>query len=160
MTVSDNPQISLLVTNTVIGGLFRLKEMIGLRIYKNSIINVIETGMYFNLLVFAVCTMYNFKIDLGKQKAVAYTSTIVTFILLVGVLIYHVYLLVRKDNPQLGEEVNEYPLAPVQPGKAEVTYSIVEIPKPRDQSPPPENNSDEAQDIQEKDCCYNTPPYQ
>ena len=160
MTVSDNPQISLLVTNTVIGGLFLLKEMIGLRIYKNSIINVIETGMYFNLLVFAVCTMYDFKIDLGKQKAVAYTSTIVTFILLVGVIIYHVYLLV-KDHPQLGEEVNEYPLAPVQPGKAEVTHSVIEIPKPRDQSPPPENNqSDEAQDIQEKDCCYNTPPYQ
>ena len=48
-----------------------------------------------------------------------YTSTIITFILLIGVVIYHVYLLVRKGHPcaWLGEEVNEYPLAPGQPGK-------------------------------------------
>ena len=56
--------------------------------------------------------------------------------------------------------MNEYPLAPVQPGKDEVTelneylqltpvqpaennivtHSYVEIPKPRDQSPTPEEN--------------------
>ena len=69
-------------------------------------------------------------------------------------------LLVRKDK--LPEEVNEYPLAPIQPkDKAEVTHSVIEIPKPHDQSPPPETNSDEAEHIQEReDDRYITPPYQ
>ena len=70
----------------------------------------------------------------------AYTSTTITFILLVGVIIYHVYLLVRKNQPP--KEVNEYPLAPA---KAEVTHSIIELPMPRGQSPPPEVNFDEIE---------------
>ena len=102
----------------------------GFRAYKNSMVDVLETGFYFNLLAFAAFSLYDFRIDITKQTAVAYTSTIITFILLVGVIIYHVYLLVRKDKPQWGEELNEYPLAPVQPGKNIVTHSVVEIPKP------------------------------
>ena len=89
----------------------------------------------------------------------AYTSTIITFILLVGVIIYHVYLLVRKDHPR-GGEVNEYLLAPVQPQAAEteVTYSVVEIPKPHDQPPPPEANYNQ---IEVKELvCTATPVYQ
>ena len=87
----------------------------------------------------------------------AYISTIITFILLVGVIIYHVYLLVRKDHPRPGEEVNEYPLVPVQPGKDEVTFSVIEVSKPRDQSPTPEENNDqtEAKEI----ICTATPEY-
>ena len=59
------------------------------------------------------------------------------------------YLLVRKDNPRPGEleELNEYLLAPVQPSKDTVTFSVVEIPKPRDQPPtraPEENDQIEA----------------
>ena len=41
--------------------------------------------------------------------------------------------------------MNEYPLAPVQPGKDEVTFSVIEIPKPRDQSPTPEENNDQIE---------------
>ena len=56
----------------------------------------------------------------------AYMSTIITFIILIGVIVYHVSLLIRKDQPQ--EEVDEYSLAPVQSAKAEVTHSAIEIP--------------------------------
>ena len=50
----------------------------------------------------------------------------------------------RKEKLQ--EEVNKYHLAPVQSKeKAEVTHSFIEIPKPRDQSPPPEANSYELE---------------
>ena len=134
----------------------------GFRAYKKSIINILETGLYFNLLVFAAFSLYDFKTDITKQTALAYTSTIITFILLVGVIVYHVYLLVRKDQPrsqlQWGEELNEYLLAPVQPGKAEVTFSVIEISKPQDQSPPPEENNGqiEAKEI----ICMATPVYQ
>ena len=154
---SDKPQTALLVTSILLAGLFLLKGIIGMRIYKKLIVDVLQTGLYFNLLTFAIFSSYDFKADINKQTAVAYTSTIIIFLLLVGVIIYHVSLLVRKDK--LPEEVNEYPLAPIQP--AEVTHSVIEIPKPRDQSPPPETNSDEAERIQEReDDRYITPPYQ
>ena len=104
--------------------------------------NISETGLYFNLLTLSAFSWYDFKIDIRKQTAVAYTSTIITFILLVGVIVYHVYLLVRKDRPQ--EEVNEYPLAPVQkPANTGITHSIIAITNRHDESPPPEDNNDE-----------------
>ena len=83
-----------------------------------------------------------------KQTAIAYTSTIVTFILLCGVVIFHVTLLTIKKKTS--EEVTEYPLASVQPEPASsqgtVTYSVLEIPK--SQCPPPEPGSDETvQDV-------------
>ena len=140
VTVSRDPQTSLLITNILVGSLFVIKEITGARVYKKSFLSIIETVLYFNLLALSAFSLYRFKIDTKKQTAVAYTSTIIIFILLVGVIIYHVYLLVRKDHPRLGEEVNEYPLAPVQLGKDEVTFSVIEIPKPRDQSPTPEEN--------------------
>ena len=155
---SDKPQSALLVTSVLVGGLLLLKGITGKRAYKKSISDVLETILYFNLLTFAIFGLYDFKNDITRQTAVAYTSTIVTFILLVGVIIYHVYLLVRKDRPR-GEEVNEYPLAPVQPAaKAEVTHSVIEIPKPRDQSPPPEDTDCEQIEIKEIACTL-TPVY-
>ena len=125
---SNKPQSSLLITIILIGGLFFLNGISGFRAYKNSIVDVLETGLYFNLLVFAAFSQYDFKTDVKKQTAVAYISTIITFILLVGVIIYHVYLLVGKNQARLGEEVNEHPLAPVQPTKHKVTHSVLEIP--------------------------------
>ena len=138
VTVSRDPQTSLLATNILVGVMFSLSKFAGVTVYKNLLIDILDTILYFNLLALSAFSWYRFKIDTEKQTAVAYTSTIITFILLVGVIIYHVYLLVRKDPPRLGEEVNEYPLVPVQPGKDEVTFSVFEIPKPRDQSPTPE----------------------
>ena len=52
--------------------------------------------------------------------------------------------------------MDEYPLAPVQPGKDEVTFSVIEIPKPRDLSPTPEENNDQI----EVYICTATPEYQ
>ena len=142
--LTADPQTSLLIAIISIGSLFLVKEITGARVYKESFLNIIETGIYFNLLIFSAFSWYRFKTDADKQIAIAYTSTIITFILLVGVIIYHVYLLVRKDHPRRGEEVKEYPLA-VQPAKDEMTFSVIEIPKPRDQSPTPEHNIDQIE---------------
>ena len=124
---SNKPQSSLLVTLILVGGLLFLNGITGFRPYKNSIVDVLETGLYFNLLAFAAFSQYDFKTNITKQTAVAYTSTIITFILLVGVIVYHVYLLVRKDHPQQSEDLNKYFLAPVQPDRDEVTHSVVEL---------------------------------
>ena len=138
LTLSDNPQVSLLATIIVVGGLVIRSS----KVYKKSTTNIVETVMYFNLLAFAAFSLYDFRTNPTKQTAVAYTSTIITFLLL-GVIAYHVYLLVRKEKPKdIKVELNEYPLAPAN---AEVSFSVVEVPQP--QCPPPEPESDKSGDI-------------
>ena len=103
-----------------------LSEAAGVAVYKNLLVDVVDTVHYFSLLVLSAFSWYDFKDDIRKQTAVAYMSTIITFIILIGVIVYNVSLLIRKDQSQ--EEVDEYSLAPVQPAKAEVTHSVIEIP--------------------------------
>ena len=91
--------------------------------------NIVETGLYFNLLALSAFSWYDFKADITQQRAVAHISAIITFILLVGVIIYHVYSLVRKDQPP--PEVADYPLAQVQ---ATITHTSVVISNRFDQS--------------------------
>ena len=161
VTVSDfdKPQTALLVTSILVAGLIFLKGIIGVRVYKKSTVDVLQTGLYFNFLTFATFSLYDFKADMRKQTAVAYTSTIITFIL-VGVIIYHVSLQMRKNK--LPEEVKEYTLFPVQHhDKTRVTHTFIELPKPRGQYIILEANSDEAEGIQEREYHrYDTPPYQ
>ena len=143
VTVSDNPQTSLVVTVVLVGGLFLLKGVTapGLKVYENLITEIIETVMHFNLLAFAVLSLYDFKNNLYRQTVIAYASSIITLLLLVGVIVYHVYLLMRKEKTT-AEETNEYHLAPLRPANVQVvTHSVVEINKP--QSPPPEADSEE-----------------
>ena len=156
VTLSANPEVSLLATAIVIGTLFLLKSIINLKVYKKSITDIVETIVYFNLLALATFSMYDFKNDLKKQTAVAYTSTIITLLLLVGVIAYHVYLLIRKEK--IPVELNEYPLAPVKPATAQVTHSVVEVHKP--QCPPPEDDSDEVGDIQVREIVATDPTSQ
>ena len=101
-----------------------------------------ETILYFNLLAFATFSFFHFKDDMKKQGVVAHISTAVTLILLVGAIIYHVFLLVRKDKQP--KEEDGMVLVPVQPTNAEVTHSVIEIPKPCDEGPSPQANSNEA----------------
>ena len=128
--------------------------------YKNSFLNIVGAMLYFNLLALSGFSWYRFKADFRKQTAVAYSSTIITFILLVGVIIYHMYLLVRKDRRRR-EEHESLQLAAVQPATAEVTYSIVEIPKPCDQTPQPPEDYDVDDKIEVRELlCTETTGYQ
>ena len=64
-----------------------------------------------------------------KQTAVAHTSTIITFILLIGMIIYHFSLIIKKKATD--SEDHEDLLEPIE-ANSEVTYSIIELPKPND----------------------------
>ena len=90
--------------------------------------------LHFNLLTIISKLIL---IDSTNQTAIIYISTIITFILLVGVIIYHVALLARKNK---SPKEDEYPLIPSQSqaDETEVTHSVIEISRPHDQSPPPE----------------------
>ena len=158
VTVSAKPEVSLLATNILVGSLFLLKSIINLKVYKKSITDIVEAIVYFNLLALGTFSLYDFKTDLKKQTAVAYTSTIITLLLLVAVIVYHVYLLIRKKTTT---ELNEHPPVSSTAAKNEVTYSIIELPKPQSDGPPSESNSDEEDLISDsEDCRLITPPYQ
>ena len=139
---TDKPQTALLTSSIFIGGLLFFNRITGIRVYKNSIVDIVETVLYLNLLFLSVFSLYDFKTDVRKQTAVAYISSIITFILLIGVIIYHIYLLVRKNKPRADlEEMNAYLLAPVQPSNTKAcsaTHSVFEITIPHDHSPPQE----------------------
>ena len=157
VTLSTSPQTFPLITGILVGGLIFFNGIFGLRVYKNIFINVVVTALYFNLLALAIFTLYDFKANIVKQTAVAYTSTIITFLLFIGAIFYHIFLLIKKEKPP--QDLNEYPLAPVQPVNAVVTYSVVERPKRAEDDPPPADRKDSDEQEITEDRQIVTPPY-
>ena len=142
VTVSAKPQTFPLITNTLIGGLFVFKCIRSVRVYKKSFVDLVDTVLYFNLLVFSVFSLYDFKADIAKQTAVAHISTIITFILFIGAIFYHVHVILLVKKERSAEDLDEYPLAPVKPANAELTHSVIEPPKRDDEDPPPVDRKD------------------
>ena len=85
---SRDPRIDFVSTIFVIGCLVLFKGVMVKRIYKNVVIDVMETAIYFNLVFFAVFTWYSSDFG-GNQVAVAYVSVMIICILLVGVIVFH-----------------------------------------------------------------------
>ena len=74
--------------------------------YKRSFVDILENIVYFNILALASISLYDFKVNITKQTAAAYTSTIMTLLLLIVVFIYHVTLLTtckKRFTPQFEE---------------------------------------------------------
>ena len=124
VTASSNPQTFLLLAIILISGLVVLSKGVGVRVYNNTFVDTVDTVTYLNLLTFSAFSLYNFKADTIKQTVVAYTSTIVTSLLLIGAIAYHVILLM-KDNKKILKQSSTS--EPVQTRKAEVTHTEVEF---------------------------------
>ena len=165
---SFDPQIpvELLTTIVVIGGLLLVKGVIAKRVYKNWLLDIIETAIYFNLLAFSALTWYNLH-SKKNQIAVAYTSVMIIFIRLLGVIVFHVLRYTRlykcsfvekafkwissmliKNKPKeehpndAPEELDGYQFE--RPNDEElptVTYSVVEIHQPAQNSNQEENET-------------------
>ena len=98
-TASIYPQVPLLVTIILLGSIILVKEIVGMRVYKNVSVDILETVMYFNLLIFASFSQSDFGTsDSQKQAAVSYTSTLITFCLLVSVVVYHISIQIYKNR--------------------------------------------------------------
>ena len=78
----------------IVGGLILLKGVTAERVYKNWLLDVMEAAIYFNLVAFSALTWYNLDFG-GNQVAVAYTSVMIIFILLLGVIVFHVLCYTR-----------------------------------------------------------------
>ena len=114
--------------------------------------------LYFNLIILSACSWYDFNISL--QTGVAYISTIVIFILLVGVISYLVHLMIRKNRPrESGQEMDQYPLVPNQPPV--VSCSVLELPDPHNQLPQPQTNYHNMNEIEVRELTASlVDPYQ
>ena len=153
ITESSDPETSALSSALLIGGLILFKGVSGRRVYCKSLVDVVDTVLNYNLLVLAMTTLYDFKHNTTKQTVVAYTSTIITFIIFIGSICYHIIILLPKNKEPL-EECNEPLLSPVEPAKAEVTYSVIELPIP-DQDPLLDSDRDQISEHHR----IVTPPY-
>ena len=121
-----DPQIpvELLTTILVIGGLLFVKGVTSKRVYKNWLLDVLETFIYFNLLAFSALTWYNLTSQAFKnQIAVAYTSVMIIFILLLGVIVFHILRYTRLYKVSFVEKAFKW-----------ISSNLVE--KKRKQEPP------------------------
>ena len=94
LSFSFDPRVDLISTIFIVGGLILLKGVTANRVYKNWLLDVMETAIYFNLVAFSALTWYNLDFG-GNQVAVAYTSVMIMFILLLGVSVFHVLCYTR-----------------------------------------------------------------
>ena len=157
LNFSLDPRVELMATVFIVGGLILLKGVTAKRVYKNWLLDVMETAIYFNLVAFSALTWYNLDFG-GNQVAVAYTSVMIIFILLLGVIVFHFLCYTRiyecsfvekafkwitsklmekrtKQEPpnDVPEELDGYQLERTAAGDQEpptVTYSVVEIRQP------------------------------
>ena len=154
LNFSLDPRVDLMAVIFTVGGLILLKGMTAKRVYKNWPLDVMETAIYFNLVAFSALTWYNLDFG-GNQVAPAYTFVMIIFILLLGVIVFHVLhytrlyklsfvekafkwtssnLLDKKPKEQppndAPEELDGYQLVRSAAGDQElptITYSVVEI---------------------------------
>ena len=154
---SLDPRVDLMAIIFLVGGLILLKGVIAKRVYKNWPLDVMETAIYFNLVAFSALTWYSLDFG-GNQVAVAYTSIMIIFILLLGVIVFHALrytrlykcsfvekalkwisskLVEEKQKEQspddAPEELDGYQLERFLAGDQELpymTYSVVEMSQP------------------------------
>ena len=89
LNFTRDPWLNLVSTIFVIGFLLLVKGIIAKRIYRSWILDVLETSIYFNLVIFSAVTLYTLESE-GKQMGIAYTSVMLIFIPFLVVIIVHV----------------------------------------------------------------------
>ena len=111
---SHEQPITLLATIIVMCSLLLYKTIRRIKIYRNLLINIVESSMYFNIAIFAVITLYTYNLsryrsaeDLLKlQTAAAYTSVGIVLIVLLAVLVVHTY---RYGSKRLYKFIGQCP---------------------------------------------------
>ena len=133
-TFDDNNIIVL------VGGLLFLKGIIGtgLRLYRRSSVDIVETVILLNLLLFAAFNWYNFKADSRKEIAITHVSTIIVFLILMGETVYSIILSIRcKRKVSSGQDWNTELQAPlIHFPQHPPTHSDLEISLPTPPAPP------------------------
>ena len=102
-SISVDPRITLLSTVAIICCLLVYKTMFIVRVYKNWLLNAMESFMHLNIAIFAVFTLYTFDESGNRNREIlqtvaAYISVGTMFILFLVVITFHIY---RYGNAKL-----------------------------------------------------------
>ena len=95
-TLPVDPHISLFTTVTTMCCLLTYKTLIAFSIYKNKLLNAMESFIYLNIAIFTVVTWYTLDDPSNRyketiQRVCAYVSVVTIFVLLLLVIIYHIF---------------------------------------------------------------------
>ena len=88
--VSGDPQLQLISVIFVITAIIFLKMFIAARIFKNSLVDILDSFFYVNILFFASFTAYNLSTG-NNQDGVAYTSVTLSILVTIFIIFYHIH---------------------------------------------------------------------
>ena len=118
-SVSINPRITLLSIVVIMSCLLSYKTLFMIRVYKNWLLNAMESYVYFNITIFTTVTWYTFgdteNSNIGIfHTIVAYLSAGTVLIMFLSVIAFHMYrygstkLYTLGQNSKLGRKVKSY----------------------------------------------------
>ena len=91
VNVSNNPTIALTAIIFMVCCIFTLSKLLGSRLYRKWPLDILETFFFLNILAFTTFTWYFLDNPESNQEAAAYTSVIISFIVLLLIILYHMY---------------------------------------------------------------------
>ena len=89
VNVSGDPQIQFISIIVTLSCVILLKMLIANKIFKNWLIDSLESFFYFNI-IFASFTAYNLSTG-GNQDGIAYTWVVLSILVTIFILLYHLY---------------------------------------------------------------------
>ena len=106
VNVSNVPQVTLVSVIFAVAFVLSVKGFVG-RLYQKWPIDILETFFYFNLLALSFFACY-FLDRMDEYKSVAYISIIITFLLLVTIIVYHIFAFIVPSSimTKLGQRVS------------------------------------------------------
>ena len=90
INISGDPRVSLVAIITVVTALQLIRGTCAKTLYRSLAVDIIETIMFFNLVILSTATLYTFD-TAQNQTAVAYTSISITFVIFLAIIAFHIY---------------------------------------------------------------------
>ena len=153
INIFGDPRISLVTIISVVTTLQLIKGTFAKNLYKAIAVDIVETIMFFNLVILSTATLYTFDTT-QNQLAIAYTSVLITVVIFLAILTFHIYkyaglhLLCRKSKDfravssklstyykrrsRDSDSISDSQFAEDQHPRLNPTRSVLEIPPPED----------------------------
>ena len=90
INIHGDPRVSLVTIIAVVTTLQLIKGTFAKTLYKAMAVDIVETVVFFNLVILSTATLYTFN-TAQNQAAIAYTSVLITCVIFLAILAFHIY---------------------------------------------------------------------
>ena len=97
LNLSNNPRIVFLTLSLIISCILLLKAVLQVKIYTQLLLELIELGLYFNLLFLSITSFY-LLVDQKSQLIVAYATTSTALVAFLCIIIFHIWCTIRNSK--------------------------------------------------------------